>query len=74
MKFSFEQVLLKFHARTKAGLEGVLAGIDAPSPTTVVFRFKQPYGPLLQRLDNIEAPIVAKHVYEAPTRRPRPPT
>ena len=64
VKFSFEQVLLKFHARTKAGLEGVLAGIDAPSPNTVVFRFKQPYGPLLQRLDNIEAPIVAKHVYE----------
>lgn len=64
VKFSFEQVLLKYHARTKAGLEAVLAGIDAPSPTTVVFRFKQPYGPLLQRLDNIEAPIVAKHVYE----------
>ena len=64
VKFSFEQVLLKFHARTKAGLEGVLAGIDAPSANTVVFRFKQPYGPLLQRLDNIEAPIVAKHIYE----------
>ena len=64
VKFSFEQVLLKFHARTKAGLEAVLAGIDAPSADTVVFRFKTPYGPLLQRLDNIEAPIVAKHVYE----------
>ncbi len=64
VKFSFEDVLLKYHARTKAGLEGVLAGIDTPDPLTVVFRFKVPYGPLLQRLDSIEAPIVAKHVYE----------
>lgn len=72
VKFTFEQVLLKLHARTKAGLENVLAGIDAPTPTSVVFRFKQPYGPLLQRLDNIEAPIVAKHVYEGtdPTTAP----
>lgn len=64
VKFSFEQVLLKYHARTKAGLETVLAGIDAPDANTVVFRFKQPYGPLLQRVDVVEAPIVAKHVYE----------
>jgi peptide/nickel transport system substrate-binding protein len=64
VKFSFEQVLLKYHARTKAGLEAVLDGIDAPDPNTVVFRFKQPYGPLLQRLDVAEAPIVARHVYE----------
>ncbi len=64
VKFSFEHVLLKYHARTKAGLEAVLDGIDAPDPNTVVFRFKQPYGPLLQRLDVVEAPIVAKHVYE----------
>ncbi len=64
VKFTFEQVLLKYHSRTKSGLENVLAGIDAPDPLTVVFRFKQPYGPLLQRLDMIEAPIVAKHVYE----------
>ena len=64
VKFSFEQVLLKYHSRTKAGLEAVLAGIDTPDAGTVVMRFKQPYGPLLQRLDVVEAPIVAKHVYE----------
>jgi peptide/nickel transport system substrate-binding protein len=64
VKFTFEEVLLKFHSRTKAGLEEVLAGIDAPTPDTVVFRFKQPYGPLLQRLDVVEAPIIAKHIYE----------
>src|SRR5919202_2357087 len=64
VKFSFQEVLLKYHARTKAGLEPVLDGIDAPDPNTVVFRFKQPYGPLLQRLDVVEAPIVAKHIYQ----------
>ncbi|MFN8523752.1 MAG: ABC transporter substrate-binding protein [Chloroflexota bacterium] len=64
VKFTFDEILLKFHARTKAGLETVLDGIDAPDPGTVVMRFKQPYGPLLQRLDVVEAPILPKHVYE----------
>ena len=64
VKFTFEQVLLKFHARTKAGVEPVLAGIDIPDDLTVVFRFKSPYAPLLQQLNVIEAPIVAKHIYE----------
>src|SRR5919202_675531 len=70
VKFTFEEILLKYHARTKAGLEGVLEGIDTPDPNTVVMRFKQPYGPLLQRLDMVEAPILPKHVYEGqdPTR------
>jgi peptide/nickel transport system substrate-binding protein len=71
VKFSFEEVLLKYHGRT-ATMRNVLEGIDAPDPQTVIFRFRQPYGPLLQRLDVIEAPIVAKHIYEGsdPTRNP----
>jgi peptide/nickel transport system substrate-binding protein len=64
VKFTFEEVLLKFHARTKASLGGVLAGVEAPDDRTVVFRFKQPYAPLLQQLDATEAPIVARHVYQ----------
>jgi peptide/nickel transport system substrate-binding protein len=64
VKFSFEEVLLKYHARTKASMGGVLAGIDTPDDRTVVFRFKQPYAPLLLQLDATEAPIVARHVYE----------
>ncbi len=64
VKFTFEQALLKFHARTKAALESVLAGIDTPDDGTVVFRFKQPYGSLLQRLDVVEASIIPKHIYE----------
>lgn len=64
VKFTFQEVLLKFHARTKAGLENVLEAIDTPDPSTVVLRFKQSYGPLLARLDVVEAPILARHVYE----------
>jgi len=64
VKYTFENVLLQYHARTKAGLETVLAGIDTPDDCTVVMRFNQPYGPLLQRLDVVEAPILPKHVYE----------
>lgn len=64
VKFTFEQALLKFHARTKAGLENVLDKIETPDPLTVVFSFKQPYGPLLQRLDVVEASIIPKHIYE----------
>ena len=64
VKFTFEEVLLKFHARTKASMGGLLAGIDTPDDRTVIFRFKQPYAPLLLQLDATEAPIVAKHIYQ----------
>jgi peptide/nickel transport system substrate-binding protein len=63
VKFSFEEVLLQFHARTKAGLENVLTSIETPDPLTVVFTFSQPYGPLLQRLDVVEAPIIPMHIF-----------
>ena len=64
VKFTFEEILLKHHARTRAGLEANLAGIDIPDPHTVVFRFKQPYAPLLRRLDAQEAPILPRHLYQ----------
>jgi peptide/nickel transport system substrate-binding protein len=64
VKFTFEEILLKFHARTKASMGGQLAGIETPDDHTVVFRFTQPYAPLLFQLDATEAPIVAKHIYQ----------
>ena len=64
VKFTFEEVLLKFHARTRASMGGLLSGVEAPDDRTVVFRFKQPYAPLLYQLDATEAPIVARHVYQ----------
>lgn len=64
VKFTFEEVLLNFHARTKASMAQALAGIDTPDERTVVFRFKQPYAPLLLQLDATEAPIIPKHLYQ----------
>lgn len=62
--FTFEQALLKFHSRTRAALTSVLLGIEAPDPFTVIFRFREPYAPLLQRLDVVEASILPRHLYE----------
>ncbi len=65
VKFTFENILLKHHARTRAGLGALIAGIDAPTPRTVVFRLKSPHAALLRRLDVTEAPILPRHVYQA---------
>jgi len=64
VKFTFEQILLKFSSRTKAALTPVLAGIDAPDPNTAVFRFKTPYAAFLALIDKVNAPIMPKHLYE----------
>ena len=64
VKFTFEEMLLKLHGRTRASVQPALAAIETPDPATVVFRFKEPYAPLLQQLDVTEAPILPKHKYE----------
>ena len=77
VKFTFEQALLRYHSRTRAALEGLLETVETPDDLTAVFRLKRPYGPLLQRLDVVEASIISKHQYDghdllngAPTRKP----
>ena len=64
VKFTFENILFKYHSRTRAGLAANVEAIETPDQHTVIFRLKQSYGPLLQRLDVTEAPILPKHVYE----------
>ncbi|MEO6410680.1 MAG: ABC transporter substrate-binding protein [Burkholderiaceae bacterium] len=64
VKYTFDEILLKHHARTKSGLGAVIASIETPSPDTVVFRLKKPYGALLQLLNVTEAPILPKHLYQ----------
>jgi len=64
VKFTFEEALLKLHARTRASLGPALEAIETPDPLTVVFRFRQPYAPLLQQLDVTEAPILPRHIYQ----------
>lgn len=63
--FTFEKVLLEYHSRTRAGLRASLERVEARDPATVVFRFKAPYAPLLQRLDVVEASILPRHIYGA---------
>ena len=64
VKFTFEEVLLKHHARTKAGIGAILASIETPAPDRVVFRLRKPYGALLQLLNVTEAPILPQHLYQ----------
>lgn len=72
VKVSFEQLLLRFHARTRAGLAPALAAIDAPEPLTVIFRLHRPHPALLRQLDVTEAPILPAHVFAGsdPTTNP----
>jgi peptide/nickel transport system substrate-binding protein len=63
VKFTFDSALLQFHSRTRAALSNVLLGIDTPDAHTVVFRFRESYAPLLQRLDVVEASILPRHVF-----------
>lgn len=63
VKFSFDSLLLRFHARTRASLGAAIERIDAPDDSTVVFRFREPYAVLLQQLNAVEAPIAPQHVF-----------
>lgn len=64
VKFSFEQILLKYSSRTKAALTPVLDSITTPDLNTVVFNFKTPYAAFLALIDKVNAPILPKHIYE----------
>jgi len=72
VKFTFDSLLLRFHARTRASMAAALIGIDALDDSTVQFRFRRPYAPLLQQLDVVEAPILPEHVLSGqdPLRNP----
>jgi len=64
VKFTFDELLLKFHARTRASVGPALLRIDTPDDSTVEFHFRRPYAPLLLQLDVEEAPIMPKHLFE----------
>lgn len=64
VKYTFDEVLLRFHARARASLSPALSTVETPDAMTVVFRFKRPYAPFLQQLDVVEAPILPKHLFE----------
>lgn len=63
VKVSFEQLLLRFHARARAGLAPAIAGIEAPDAMTVIFHLHRPHPALLRQLDVTEAPIMPAHLF-----------
>ena len=64
VKFTFEQLLLKYHSRTRASIGDKLTRISTPDAHTVVFEFNRPYAAFLQLIDVTNAPIMPKHLYE----------
>jgi peptide/nickel transport system substrate-binding protein len=73
VRFTFEEVLLQLHSRTRASLGPVLAAVETPDELTVEFHLRRPYAPLLQQLNVVEAPILPRHLFEGsdPQRNPR---
>jgi peptide/nickel transport system substrate-binding protein len=64
VKYTFEELLLKFHSRTRASIGDKLRQITTPDAHTVVFEFSTPYAAFLQLIDVTNAPIMPKHLYE----------
>ena len=64
VRFTFEQMLLKYHSRTRASVGDNLRRIETPDPHTVVFEFERPYAAFLQLVDVTNAPVMPKHLYE----------
>lgn len=63
VKFTFEKVLLKLHPRTRS-LAKSIDRIETPDDQTVVFRLKKRYTPFLKLVDEDNAAILPKHVFE----------
>ena len=73
VRFTFEQLLLKYHARARASVGDNLRRVSAPDPHTVLFEFERPYAAFLQLVDVTNAPVMPKHLYEGtdPLTNPR---
>jgi peptide/nickel transport system substrate-binding protein len=64
VQFTFEQLLLKYHSRTRTAIGDKLRTIAAPDARTVVFEFAAPCAAFLQLVDVTNAPVMPKHLYE----------
>ena len=73
VRFTFEQLLLKYHSRTRTSIGDNLRRMDTPNQHTIVFNFHKPYAAFLRLLDVTNAPVVPKHLYEGtdPLTNPR---
>ena len=64
VKFTYEEVLGKYHPRTQNLVKQRLEAIETPDATTVIFKLKDAYAPFLIQQTVFESPILPKHLYE----------
>lgn len=64
VRFTFEQLLLKYHSRTRTSIGDNLRQISTPDAHTVIFEFNKPYAAFLKLVDVSNAPVMPKHLYE----------
>jgi peptide/nickel transport system substrate-binding protein len=64
VKFTFEELLMKYHSRTRTSIGDKLANITTPDPHTVTFEFTRPYAAFLQLIDVTNSPVMPKHLFE----------
>jgi|TARA_B100000315_G_scaffold254068_1_gene294308 peptide/nickel transport system substrate-binding protein len=65
VKYTFENILFKYHSRTKSGLGKKVEAILTPNPKKVIFQLKNSYSPMITRLNVTEAPILPKHIFSS---------
>lgn len=63
VKFSLEEVLAKYNARTQEALANV-SDVEVDGKRSLTVTLKQPYAPFLRQMNVFDAPIIPKHVYE----------
>lgn len=62
VQFTFQEVLAKYHARTKQAFVNVTS-VETPDPHTVVVNFARPYAPFLSQMTCQEGAIVPRHLF-----------
>ena len=71
VKYSFEEVLRRFHPRARSVLNP-LDHVDTPDPFTAIVRMKQSHPAFIKLLGASEAPILPKHLYDGTDPRQNP--
>ena len=64
VKFTFDEILAKFHPRTQSLMKQRVESVEAPDPLKVVIKLKEPFAPFLTQMTVFDAPILPKHLYE----------
>lgn len=62
VKFTFEEILAKYHPRTQTLMKRVKS-VETPDANTVVVTLNESYAPFLLQMSVFDAPILAKHIY-----------